>query len=137
LVYTVAAVQSAANLLISLNKSLKFNSQISVLINENIAMVLKSIDLSLHIGVGALQVLIREAKVILFTLGNVKLLFCVTASALQFHKLSSELLVAHALSLEFVLFLLQLLRFLDFVPLTHLELMSFSLLFVELRDLLQ
>lgn len=100
LINTIATVQSAADLFISLNKSLEFNSQISVLINENIAMVLKSIDLTLNIGISALKVLVRETKVILLTLGTVELLISVTALSLQLTKLGSELLVAATFSLK-------------------------------------
>ena len=82
LVNTVAAVQRAPNLLISFNESLQLNGQVAVLIDQNVAVVLQSIDLRLNVSVLTLQRLVREPQVILFLLGTGELLLSVAAFAL-------------------------------------------------------
>lgn len=88
LINTFPSVQGAADLLVSLNKALELNSQISILANENIAVVLQSIDFCLNISIGLLKGLVRETEVILFALAAVELLLGVAALALQFVQLS-------------------------------------------------
>lgn len=71
LVDAITAVKSATDLFVSLNKTLELNSQISVLINENAAVVLKSIDFCLNIGVLSLEACVGVTEILLLGLCTV------------------------------------------------------------------
>lgn len=68
LVDAITAVKGATDLFVSLNKTLELNSQISVLINENAAVVLKSIDFCLNICVLSLEALVGVTEILLLGL---------------------------------------------------------------------
>ena len=57
-VNALATVQRAADLLVGLDKALELNSQIAVLANQHVAVVLQGVNLCLHIRILALQVLV-------------------------------------------------------------------------------
>lgn len=88
LVNTVAAVECATDLLIGLNESLQLNGQIAVLTNQNIAMVLQSVDLRLNISILTLERLVRETQVVLFLFGTGKLLLSVSTFSFEVVQLS-------------------------------------------------
>lgn len=89
LVNAVSSVEGAADLLVSLNESLQLNGQVSVLVNEHVAMVLQSVDLILAFAVHGLHGLVLETQISLLTLCAVQLLFAVAALTLQLAHLGS------------------------------------------------
>lgn len=100
LVDSVPAVEGAADLLVRLDEPLQLDSQVSVLANQHVAVVLKSVDLSLDVGVLALQGLVREAQVVLLLLAAVQLALSAAALALQVVELRGQVAVASAFLLE-------------------------------------
>jgi hypothetical protein len=97
LVDTVSAVKGAADLLISLNKTLEFNSKVSVLSDQNVAMVLQCVDFRLDVSVLRLESLVRESQVILLSLCTVKMSFGVAALTLKVKELSGQMVVTGTL----------------------------------------
>lgn len=100
LIDALTAVQRATDLFVGLNKALELNGQVSILVDQNVAVVLKSINFRLNIGVLSLKRLVGEAEVVLLGLGAIELLFAVAALAFQLAELGSKAVVAVTLSLE-------------------------------------
>jgi len=86
LVNAVSAVKSGADLFISLNKALQLSSQVFVLSNQDVAVMLKSINFFLNVTVLSLESLVRETEVTLFTARNVQVVLSSTALAIQIVK---------------------------------------------------
>jgi len=100
LVDTFTAVQRATDLFIGLNKALELNCKVSILVDQNVAVVLKSIDFRLNISILSLQRLVGKAKIVLLSLGAIELLLTVAALAFQLTELGSKAVVAVTFSLE-------------------------------------
>ena len=99
LVDTVSSVQSSTNLLVSMYKSLKFNVEVFILMLQNTAVTIQSIDLSLNIVVSIKDILIVEAHIVLFFPSNIKLIVNGTQSIFSLEYLSSEVSVTSIFSL--------------------------------------
>jgi len=96
-VHTVAAVQSHANLFISLHKTLQFGVQLDVLASQHVAVVLKSVDFSAHVVVLSAERLVDEAKVFLLASRHSQIIFAGSALALEIIKVRCQISVASEL----------------------------------------
>ena len=83
LVNPLAAVQCLADLLVRLDKALQLASQVPVLTDQHVAVMLKSIDLSSKVSVALLQGLVGEAQVVLLASGSVESVLSGAALALE------------------------------------------------------
>jgi len=83
LVNPLAAVQSLADLLVRLDKALQLASQVTVLTDQHVAVMLKSVDLGSKVSVALLQGLVGEPQVVLLASGSVESVFCGAALTLK------------------------------------------------------
>ena len=100
LVDTLAAVQRATDLFIGLDKAQKLNGEVSVLVDQHVAVVLQGVDFALHVTILSLEGLVGEAEIVLLSLGGVEVLLTVAALAFEFAELGSQVVVAVTLGFE-------------------------------------
>ena len=98
-IYTVSSVQSSADLLIGMHESLELDVEVLILMLEDTAMLVQSIDLTFNIVVSIEDVLIVESDIILILSGNHKLIFNSSQSVLPLEDLSGKISVTSILSL--------------------------------------
>lgn len=83
LVHALATIQRAANLLVRLDKTLQLRSEVPILRDQHVAVVLEGINFSGQVGIALLQRLVGEAEVVLLASSAVKTVVGGAALALQ------------------------------------------------------
>jgi hypothetical protein len=96
---TVASVKGRSNLLVSLHEALQLQVKVLVLVLQHATVVLEGINFLAEVAVTALQALVRETEVVLFTARHSQVLVSSARFSLELVQVSSESAVAGKLSL--------------------------------------
>ena len=72
ILHAVSSVQSVSNLLVRLHKTLQLDVQVFVLVLQNSAVVLESVNFRSQVVIAALHRLVRETKIVLIATGHCK-----------------------------------------------------------------